>query len=184
MEYMVVWSRYDSPKQDFILEWLHNERDGVSNYPRLNCLHNRLSRCWSKKTSKLRATGLCEGNSPVTGEFPAQRASNAENGPIWWRHHDLTGYQYSNPSNGYRAICPINQHEVRAGINNCIPHKIIIYDYLSMAFSRMNYVNKKVPCSASSLLSSYLYSYHSSGAELVSKYWQQGKCQSHDDVIK
>ena len=22
---------------------------------------------------------LCEGNSPVTGEFPAQRASNAEN---------------------------------------------------------------------------------------------------------
>ena len=31
------------------------------------------------KTSKLRVTGLCEGNSPVTSEFPAQRASNAEN---------------------------------------------------------------------------------------------------------
>ena len=31
-----------------------------------------------KKTPKLRVTGLCEGNSPVTGEFPAQRASNAE----------------------------------------------------------------------------------------------------------
>ena len=26
-----------------------------------------------KKTSKLRVTGLCDGNSPVTGEFPAQR---------------------------------------------------------------------------------------------------------------
>ena len=25
----------------------------------------------SKKTSKLRVTGLCEGNSPMTGEFPA-----------------------------------------------------------------------------------------------------------------
>ena len=25
-----------------------------------------------KKTSKLRVTGLCAGNSPVTGEFPAQ----------------------------------------------------------------------------------------------------------------
>ena len=25
----------------------------------------------SKKTSKLRVTGLCEGNSPVTGEFHA-----------------------------------------------------------------------------------------------------------------
>ena len=32
------------------------------------------SRRRSKKTSKLRVTGLCEGNSPVTGEFPAQRA--------------------------------------------------------------------------------------------------------------
>ena len=41
----------------------------------------------SKKTSKLRVTGLCEGNSPVTTEFPAQRASNAENISIWWRHH-------------------------------------------------------------------------------------------------
>ena len=41
-------------------------------------------------TSKLRATGLCAGNSPGTGEFPAQRASNAENVSIWWRHHDST----------------------------------------------------------------------------------------------
>ena len=31
-----------------------------------------------KGASNLRVTGLCEGNSPVTGEFPAQRASNAE----------------------------------------------------------------------------------------------------------
>ena len=36
------------------------------------------SRRKSKETSKLHVTGLCEGNSPVTGEFPAQRASNAE----------------------------------------------------------------------------------------------------------
>ena len=28
------------------------------------------------------------GNSPVTGEFPAQMASNAENVSIWWRHHE------------------------------------------------------------------------------------------------
>ena len=40
----------------------------------------------SKKTSKLCVTGLCEENSPVTGEFPAQRATNAENVSIWWRH--------------------------------------------------------------------------------------------------
>ena len=47
------------------------------------------SRRRSKKTSKLRVTGLCEGNSPVTGEFPAQRASNAENVSVWWRHHGV-----------------------------------------------------------------------------------------------
>ena len=38
--------------------------------------------------SKLRVTGLCAGNSPGTGEFPAQMASYAENVSIWWRHHD------------------------------------------------------------------------------------------------
>ena len=42
------------------------------------------------KTSKFCVTGLCEGNSPVTGEFPAQRASNAESVSIWWRHHDIS----------------------------------------------------------------------------------------------
>ena len=46
------------------------------------------SRRRSKKTSKLRVTGLCVGTSPETGEFPAQRASNAENVSIWWRHHE------------------------------------------------------------------------------------------------
>ena len=36
-----------------------------------------------------RVTGLCPGNSPVTGEFPAQKASDAENISIWWRNHDI-----------------------------------------------------------------------------------------------
>ena len=40
-----------------------------------------------RKYSKLCVTGLCEGDSPVSGEFPAQRASKAENVFIWWRHH-------------------------------------------------------------------------------------------------
>ena len=39
-----------------------------------------------KKKSKLRATGLCDEISPVSGDFPAQRASNAENVPNWGRH--------------------------------------------------------------------------------------------------
>ena len=28
------------------------------------------------------------GSSPLTGEFPAQRASNEKNGSIRWRHHE------------------------------------------------------------------------------------------------
>ena len=55
------------------LQWRHNEGDGVSNHRRLDDFLNRLLRRRSKKTSKLRVTGLCEGNSPVTGEFTSQR---------------------------------------------------------------------------------------------------------------
>ena len=69
------------------LQWRHNEQYGVSNHQRLDCLLYRLFRRKSTKTSKLPVTGLCEGNSTVTGEFPAQRTSNAENVSIWWRHH-------------------------------------------------------------------------------------------------
>ena len=69
------------------LEWPHNERDGVSNHQPHDCLPNRLFRRRSKKAPKLRVTGLCEGNSPVTEEFPAQRASNGKNDSFWWRHH-------------------------------------------------------------------------------------------------
>ena len=69
------------------LLWRCNECNGVSNHLRLHCLHNHLFRCRSKKISKLRVTGLCEGDPPMTGGFPSQRASYAENVSIWWRHH-------------------------------------------------------------------------------------------------
>ena len=71
------------------LQWRHNGRYGILNHQPHHCLLNRLFRLRSKKTSKLRVTGLCLGNSPVTGEFPAQRASNSKNVSIWWRHYDL-----------------------------------------------------------------------------------------------
>ena len=76
-----------SPETVNSLQWRHKEHDSVSNHQPHNCLLNGLFRHGSKKTSKLHATGLCEVNSPVTGEFPAQRASNAENVSVWWRHH-------------------------------------------------------------------------------------------------
>ena len=69
------------------LHWRHNDPDGVSNHQPHGCLPKRFFTRRSKKISKLRVTGLCAGNSPETGEFPAQMASNAENVSIWWRHH-------------------------------------------------------------------------------------------------
>ena len=54
----------------------------------LTIVYSFLFRRRSKKKSKLRVTGHFEGNSPLTGEFPVQMASNAENFSIWWRHHD------------------------------------------------------------------------------------------------
>ena len=55
--------------------------------PALRLFTQPLFRRRLKKTSKLCVTGLCACNSPVTGKFPAQMASNAENDSIWWRHH-------------------------------------------------------------------------------------------------
>ena len=77
------------------LPWRHNERDGVWNHRRLGCLFNYLFRRRSKKTSKFCVTGICEGNPPVTDGFPSQRASNAENFSIWWRHHAQHFTRYS-----------------------------------------------------------------------------------------
>ena len=46
------------------LLWRHNDHDSVSNHQPHGCLLNRLFRRRSKKTSKLRVTGLCVRNSP------------------------------------------------------------------------------------------------------------------------
>ena len=46
------------------LWWRHNDHGSVSNHQTHECLLNRLFRRRSKKTSKLRVTGLCVGNSP------------------------------------------------------------------------------------------------------------------------
>ena len=73
---------YAVKSMEYSLGWRHNGRDGVSNHQPHDCLLNRLFRRSSKETSKLRVTGLCAGNSPVTGEFPAQRASNAKTFPF------------------------------------------------------------------------------------------------------
>ena len=89
------------------VHWRHHRRDGVPIHHPQDCLLHRLFKRTSKKTPKLRVTGLCEGNSPVTGEFPAQRASNAENVSIWWRHHE------KNTSPDFIVVKPGNSLNIK-----------------------------------------------------------------------
>ena len=81
----------------------HNERDGVSNHRRVDCLLKRLffQAQIKIKTSNLRVTGLREGTLPVTGEFPAQRPSYEDIVSIWWRHH---GWLNSRRNVEYRVV--------------------------------------------------------------------------------
>ena len=76
-----------------------------------------------RKHQKLRITGLCEGNSPVTGEFPTQRASDAENISIWWRHHGSNPFyrqnrEYSDVFSDLELMMPW-QHaiSIQCGVN-------------------------------------------------------------------
>ena len=57
-------------KRYYTLRWSHHGHDDVSNHQPHHCLLNHLFWCRSKRTSKIRVTGLCARNSPGTGEFP------------------------------------------------------------------------------------------------------------------
>ena len=51
-------------------------------------------------------------SSPVTGEFPAQKASNAENISIWWRHRVvLSGFDRFAPTQFDRSALMQRQDE-------------------------------------------------------------------------
>ena len=88
------------------LQWCHNEVDGISNRQPYDCLLSSLFNApISKKTLKLCVTGLCEGNSPVTSEFPTQRTSYVENVSIWWRHHAMDYIPLDMSGNGVFNGC-------------------------------------------------------------------------------
>ena len=90
------WERYKwyRSHRHYSLQWHHNGHDSVSNHQPHHCLRNDLFGRRSKKTSKLRVTGLCAGKSPGTGEFPAQMASDAENVSVRWRHQVVGDFPF------------------------------------------------------------------------------------------
>ena len=87
------------PQFTRILQWRHNKRDGVSNHQPTIVYSTVYSGAdqWKHQSSALLAF--------VTGEFPAQRASNAENVSIWWRHHGFIAYHCPNFDAGLANLC-------------------------------------------------------------------------------
>ena len=123
-EIMILWGR--------LLSWTHLWWDitvtlicaMVSQITSVSivCLFNRLFRRISKKTSKLRFTGLMGENSPVTAGFPSQRASNAENISIWWRHHDMKALLKDQAPILTPFWVTHNWHLAPAHVNKCVEY--------------------------------------------------------------
>ena len=110
-----------------ILNPFNNGRGSVSNHQPHDCLLYRLFRRRSKKTSKLRVTGLCAGNSPGTGEFPAQVASNAEMVPF----DDVI----------MRFLCAVQDGTFISGNNHALPTP---HPFISVTYGRFEcflYIN-------------------------------------------
>ena len=113
------------------LQWRHNGRNSVSNHQPHNCLLKRLFRRRSKEISKLRVTGFCAGKSPVSGEFPAQKASNAGNVSIWWRHHFNIPTSHAPVLLNIMELTSINRREELQINNNKLQISSIFIKYMS-----------------------------------------------------
>ena len=112
------------------LQWPRNELPGVSNHQRLDRLFNRLFRLTSKKTSKPALLAFCEGNSPVTGGVPPQRASNAtavpfdevlvdlSDGGMWEYIFDYEGWVQIPP--GTKGMCINRNFPINKWHTNCV----------------------------------------------------------------
>ena len=96
------------------LTWVHSKhyddvimRTMASQITSLTSVYSILFRRRSKKTSKRRVTGLCEGNS--------QMVSNAENLSIWWRHHETLAMHSAALSTSNNLFPPTTQDIFREG---------------------------------------------------------------------
>ena len=79
------------------LRWRHNDHNGVSNHQPHDCLLSRLFRRRSKKTSKLRVTGLCVGNSPGPVNSPHK-------GPVTRKMFPFDDVIMEQPLNNYSIM--------------------------------------------------------------------------------
>ena len=85
------------------IQWRHNERDGVS-----RLFTQPFVQAHIKEIIKAPRHWPLWGE--FTGEFPAQRVSDAENVSIWWRHHAKlywTTNEYNTMENGTSCMISV-----------------------------------------------------------------------------
>ena len=116
---------------DWTSRWRHNERDDVSNHQRLYCLLSCLFRRKSKKTSQLRAIGLCEGNWPVTDGFHSQRSVTRKKLPfddviMRYRLCVLLTWQYRHFDEVFDTDCTLSCSDYNFRFSTCVLSVIII----------------------------------------------------------
>ena len=98
----IVLASFDASKTFWILSWLE--------YFGGECGCGVAPTWISSDIGHPALSPICEENSPVTGGFPAQGASNAENPSIWWRHHKFVPYCEVIAS-------PVTWHEINGCLN-------------------------------------------------------------------
>ena len=118
------------------LQWRRNECDGDLNHQRLDCLLNRLFRRRSKKIW-FRITGLCEGNSPVTGDFPTK-------GPVTRKMFLFDDVIMWGTINTFAGIFHTQLMSLRLNLVNCLA-KIWLYHQTS-SIRRIISKNLNVSC--------------------------------------
>ena len=91
------------------LQWRHNGLGSVSNHQPHDCLLNRLFRRWSKKTTKIRVTGLCAGISPIPVNSPHKGPVTRKMFPfddvIMWWNQDAVAIMQENENVVFRSFC-------------------------------------------------------------------------------
>ena len=130
------------------LRWRHNDHPAVSSHQPHGCLLNRLFRRRWKKTSKLRVTVLCAGNSPGPGNSPHKGPVMRKMFPfddvIMWTTRDLL-VDPLDMNNTHRRSMNKTSHQTTYPVNSqwrpvMEPrNKPLLYDYkLSIAGSSCN----------------------------------------------
>ena len=145
------------------LQWRRNERHGVSNQLRPLCLFNCWFRRRSKKTSKLRVTGLCEGNSAVTGEFPHKRSvkqkmfsfDDVTMRGLWCQFPDLFLIEYMECTKAM-AIINVPHILVPNSLYDHLKHHYMVYGSLLDEFMHNVYIRRYGSAILVILLSIYL----------------------------